>query len=126
MNFFIHSEMKERFESFFREYQDKYSLMIDALLLELLSINLIYLFCFHEKYNQLSKKLYNISLLSHQTFLLTGEFIISKSLFGNNLQNKTYISLKEKLNTRFRNEDPKLFLRRNNTNLFNSIKESIK
>jgi hypothetical protein len=125
MNYFIHSEMKEKLENFFRDYPNKFTLMQDAKMLELLSINLIYMFCFHEKYNQLTKKLYNISLLTHQTYLLTGEFIISKSLYGNILQNKSYISLKEKLKLRIRNEDPKLFLRRNNTNLFNTIKESI-
>ena len=107
---------------FFQENDRKYSLINDGKILEILSINIIYKFCFEENYYFNVKNIYNLACQAYQIMLLTCQFISLNPPSGKILTSKLNKIITEKLKSNQKFEESKDFIRNSISNLFNSIK----
>lgn len=97
--------------------------MKDASILETLGIFVIYGISFDEKFSNFSKTLYNLSSLIYQNFLLCCKYYLDKITNGNYIINRTKNLVNDKLEMKIKEEETKTYIRKNNNNIFNSIRD---
>ena len=99
--------------------------MRDSNILESLAIMIIYEISFDEKFNSFAKNLYNLFCYIYQNFLLVCGYYTNKFSTGNILLNKLKSIINEKLNMNLKKGENKILIRKNNNNVFNSIRDII-
>jgi len=116
-------ELKDKFDMYFNTNKDL--IFKDANKLEILSIILIYEICFDKNFSSLSKMLYNLMISLYQNFLLVSDSFCCKMGNGTPQFQKLVSIIKEKLNLNLKTGELSNLIRKNNTNIFNCIRELV-
>jgi hypothetical protein len=98
-------------------------LLKDATILETVGIFIIYGISFDDKFSCYAKALFNLCCLIYQNFLLCCKYYFDKITMGNHIINRMKNLVDKKLEIKIKDGETKTYIRKNNNNIFNSIRD---